>query len=137
MTTFYRYEDLLYAWNYLNEIPIVQIRECKYYLISKTPCGYWISSNENYSQMEERYTNYIPHVLEKKRWVSKTATKRFAYPTKKEAMESFIARKQRQVTILTHKLSQAKDALAQAKIVIKGIDHETEKKKIQEEVGEV
>jgi hypothetical protein len=65
------------------------------FLVEKeTPCGYW-----------------IPY----KKWVSKTARRRYAYPTKEEAWGSFKARKKRQILILTFQLNRAKaaDALPQ------------------------
>jgi hypothetical protein len=55
----------------------------------ETPCGYWIGS----------------------RWVSKTSKKRFAHPTKAEAIISFRKRKERQISILTAQLRQAHEAL--------------------------
>lgn len=59
----------------------------------ETKCGYWIGSE------------YV------KRWVSKTSTKRFAYPSKEEAVESFTARKRRQIKILNSQIMNAEDAL--------------------------
>lgn len=44
-------------------------------------------------------------------WVSKTAKKRFAYPTQEEAIQGYAARKNRQVSILKSKLRLAEDAL--------------------------
>jgi hypothetical protein len=52
---------------------------------------------------------------DRKRWVSKTSRKRFAYPTLKEALHNFRARKNRQISILTHRLERAKTALNIAK----------------------
>lgn len=46
-------------------------------IIGETPQGWWIKDDYGL----------------KKRWVSKTAKKRYAYPTREEAMESFKARK--------------------------------------------
>jgi len=67
------------------------------YLIKETPKGYWIG----YMDYNDKPTC----------WVSKTAKKRYAYPTKQEAWDSFKARKARQVNILTKKLDIAKQAL--------------------------
>jgi hypothetical protein len=57
----------------------------------ETPKGYWIEDET--------------------RWVSSYAKRRFAYPTRKEAWESFIARKNRQVKILQSQLNRAKALL--------------------------
>lgn len=54
-------------------------------LLRETKKGYWISaSGFEYGKI----------------WVSKTAKKRYAYPSKKEALTSFIKRKERQLLIL-------------------------------------
>lgn len=50
-----------------------------------------------------------------RKWVSLTAKKRFAYPTKKEALQSFVARKKMQIKILEVQLTSAKICLRQAK----------------------
>lgn len=64
--------------------------------LSETPKGYWIDC------------------YGKKKWVSKTSTKRYAYPTLKEAMFAFKKRKESQIRILTNQLERAKSALAMA-----------------------
>ena len=66
-------------------------------LIKETKCGYWIGYEWD------------------KKWVSKTARKRFAYPTIEEAKESYLQRKYRQVAILEVKLKKAKTCLEMAK----------------------
>ena len=45
------------------------------------------------------------------------ATKRFAYPTKEEALDSYVQRKKRQVRILSSQLDDAKELLQQALIM--------------------
>ena len=91
----YRYEDILYAvlndWEEVAD-SYVKIEERKYRVVKETPCGYWIS-------------------FEDRKWISKTSKKRFAYPTKKEARDSFKARKTRQIEILTKQIDRAKTAL--------------------------
>lgn len=47
---------------------------------------------------------------EHRQWVSSTSRKRFAYPTVKEALVGFLARKHRQINILRDKLTLAEDA---------------------------
>lgn len=65
-------------------------------VIKETPCGYWIK---------------LFWWDDDKKWVSKVAKKRFAYPSEQEAMRSFKARKRRQIEILEGQLSNARAAL--------------------------
>lgn len=99
---FYRYDDVLYEHG-------PHIHLSTFYLVRETPCGHWISSSRHYSERSEG--EWFFNIDERKRWVSKTSRKRFAYPTKKQAMESFRARKRRQIDILEHRLKHAKQAL--------------------------
>jgi hypothetical protein len=96
---FYRYEDIVYA-----DIG-VRINERKFKLLKETPCGYWILPDWGY--------NY-PESEEFKRWVSKVSKKRFAYPTKEEALVSYMARKKRQIEILKSQLKRAEIALGKS-----------------------
>ena len=102
---FYRYEDFLTNWDYYHNRAHVKIILVTLYLIKETPKGYWISMDVNHKDTK----NYIS--WSKKKWVSKTSQKRYAYPTKEEAKQGFIARKNRQVTILSRRLEQAKQAV--------------------------
>lgn len=89
---FYRYE----AYSSLAGASL-ELRTFK--LVKETPSGYWIDNDEglfNYSQ-----------ILVKPKWVSKYARKRFCCVTKLEALESFIARKSRQILILQEQLNTA------------------------------
>lgn len=65
-----------------------------YEVVKHTPKGVWI------------YLGW-----EGKRFVLRDARKRFACPTKEEALESFMARKRRQIRILTAQRKNAKEAL--------------------------
>lgn len=77
-------------------------------LIKETPCGYWIKDRPSVFVFDER-----------KRWVSKTAKKRYAYPTKMEAMISFKMRRLRQIAILKSRLLDAEWELDLIKEIIK------------------
>ena len=112
---FYRYRDLLYAWNYLSDIAIVELKLDALYEVKETPCGWWISEDPYYKRNQEEFKILPKWDWGKPRWVSKTSRRRYAFPTKEEALVSFKARKRRQITILTHQLSQAKEALRKAK----------------------
>jgi hypothetical protein len=95
----YRYEDVQYGiLNEWEELAgsYIKIEERKYKVIKKTKCGYWIK---------------LFSCFDDKKWVSKNSKKRFAYPTKQEAMNSFKFRKKRQIEILEDKLKKAREAL--------------------------
>ncbi len=87
---FYRYFSMLFT-----DGPRVILAE--FNLIKETPCGWWIQRMDQW--------NYL---TENKRWVSKTTRKRYAYPTKEEALVNFKARKRRQIAILEYQLDRAK-----------------------------
>ena len=86
----YRYEDHEYA----NIGVRVEMR--KFRVIKETPCGYWVKLFESFDDTK---------------WVSKTAKKRFAYPTMSQALTSFKARKRRQIEILQAQIDRARSAL--------------------------
>ena len=96
----YRYEDVMYA-SMLDEYdePLgpgrlsIVLRE--YSIIKRTPKGTWI------------YTG-------NRRFVLNEGRKRFALPTKELAMESFLARKRRQLSIHRHAVARAEKAIALA-----------------------
>lgn len=68
----------------------------KYDVIKETPAGYWIADWQ---------------VRKGKRWVAKTGFKRFAYVSKEEAADSFIARKNRYLRIQQARLESTKESL--------------------------
>lgn len=92
---FYRYEAVSYASMgsdgeyYSPRIPNIQVHLREYNLHKETPKGYWIG----YGVPFEGYKS-------DSRWVSKNGKKRYAYPTKEEALTNFIKRNERRVKIL-------------------------------------
>ena len=96
---FYRYVDR----PYYNEIKLEKL-----YLVRETEKGYWISYDRHYKEENEKLDTFVWANTEKKRWISKTSRKRYAYPTKKEALNSYIIRKYRQVEILEARLEKAR-----------------------------
>ena len=87
---FYRICDSVYCGDgYSN----VRARVVNFVSVKETPCGHWIRATKFFG---------------KKRWVSNTTTKRYAYPTVEEAMQNWKRRKEVHVNILEAKLSQAK-----------------------------
>jgi hypothetical protein len=63
-------------------------------VVKETRCGYWIEAYEGL------------------KWVSATGKKRFAYPTKDEAINSFHARKRRYLQILFEQARMTRVVLA-------------------------
>jgi len=104
---FYRYEWREWAWYDLDgelvapAFPSLKIELSRYGLAKETPKGYWIGFG------------FRPwHGL---KWVSKTARKRYAYPSKAEALDNFIKRNERRIEILGWQLICCKEALKLAK----------------------
>ncbi len=98
---FYRYES--YQQGGVDEDsyfpPTVRVSLSTLNLVKETPKGYWIC----FGDPKQYYGD--------KRWVSKTSRKRYAYPTKEEALNGFIFRKKRQVRILKAILDIAQTSL--------------------------
>jgi len=55
------------------------------------------------------------------KWISKTSIKRFAYPTKQEAMDNFIKGTQKRIKIQEYDIIKCKNALSQAETLKKYI----------------
>ena len=103
----YRFEDQRYAPS-LNEFDeavgrgSLKIHLYTYLVLKHTPKGVWINASPRFS---------FGH----KKFVLKDARRRFACPTKEEALESFFARKKRQIGILRTRADDAEEALLKAK----------------------
>jgi hypothetical protein len=93
---FYRYVT---QWNHYDE---AEVGLLTFDLIKETPGGYWIDTTAHF-------------LKGKKKWVSKHSKKRYAYPTKAEAMVNFIKRKEKEEKIYRHRLIGAIDCLKIAK----------------------
>jgi hypothetical protein len=91
--------------------PKVSIELIEFDSIKETRAGYWIIE----SIYMRYYTRGINHI--KKRFVLKNSRKRFAYPTKDEAMNSFKIRANKRVSYLKRDLSNAE-------LIIKKLEHE-------------
>ena len=112
---FYRYEwreyaSLDYDGEYCSpKFPNPSLTYSTFNLVKETPKGYWIS-----------YGWYKSSKLRgRAKWVSKTARKRFAYPSKEEALNNFIKRQERRIRILDHQLNCCKIAVQKAKMLQK------------------
>lgn len=103
---FYRYQFVTYAPYGADEdyrpspfdTPNVGIWEMVYRLEKETAKGYWIVNDDS-------------HIVVDRHWVSKESRKRFAYPSKGEAMESFKKRTTRRIAILSRSIKECKAAL--------------------------
>jgi len=95
---FYRYDI---AYNLQNGVELVLY---KYDLLKETPQGYWIVPDLRWHSLADKSKH--------KRWVHKVSRKRFAYPTKKEALNSFIIRKKKQIIYCKRDMRNAERALA-------------------------
>lgn len=92
----YRYINYSELDAYDNLIPILKLNT--YNVFKETPKGYW-------------FNDLFAYKRKFKRWVSKTAKERFAYPTQEEALFAFKKRKLSEISILQSRLSFAKKAL--------------------------
>ena len=85
------------------------------YLVRETKCGYWISYSRHYREEDEE--KWFRQWAERKRWISKTTRKRFAYPTKEEALFNYLMRKYRAVQICRGRLEKQERMLEIAKVM--------------------
>ena len=88
---FYRYHEWHQTVGFGGHTVHIDVEE--FTLVKETPKGYWI---------KHKWDHFNDH----KRWVSKTARKRHAYPAKDEAWVNFKARKSKQQKILKNQLSR-------------------------------
>ncbi len=102
----YRYEEVRYSLGvdqFDDPLPgytlKISLREIP--VLKRTPKGAWVR-RQYYTQASENDRQFI----------RLTARKQYASNTKEEAKECFIARKKRQIQILSGQLEQAKEALA-------------------------
>ena len=105
---FYRYEAEQYPetdrdGEYISpKFPHPHLALKEFDLIKETEKGYWIGyAKDSFGLF--------------RKWVSKTAVKRYAYLTKGEALDNFIKRTERRVEILQYQLDFCKYALQSAK----------------------
>lgn len=115
---FYRYEAIEFAQmdsdtgEYIDRVfPNPQLQVNEYDLLKETPKGYWIG----YGSLNEALRNNKKGVYYWKKWVSKTSRKRFAYPTKDEAIENYIKRTEKRLKILEWQVMECRVGLDLAK----------------------
>ena len=121
---FYRYEAHLYTNIDSGEIGIPSYTISKfrmptmclftYNLHKETPKGYWIG----YGHPDNGY------VKGDSIWVSKTSKKRYAYPTKEEALFNYIKRTEMRRKILEGQVDFCRSALMNAEKLMKKLKEE-------------
>jgi hypothetical protein len=91
----YRYSNSLYdsPTPKIHEIGVCVVFIHEIDVVKSTPCGSWIVHRQG------------------KKWINHERHKQFAYKTMEEAKAGFIARKKRQIHILTSQLQNAKESL--------------------------
>lgn len=103
---FYRYKWSEYAsldsfgeFTMTNQyIPNIRLELITFSLVSETPKGYWIGFDSKH----------------KYKWISKTAKKRHAYPSKEQALNNFILRTKKRIKILEKQIRCCKISLGYA-----------------------
>lgn|SRR5574343_273012 len=108
---FYRYQDSLFRDG-------VHVQLIVYVFEKETRCGWWITPHLRWMRNLRPTLQRV--VDTNKRWVSKTALKRHAYPDKEQALKNFVFRKRKQVAILKDRLSDAQHALELGKMLMDG-----------------
>ena len=91
---FYRYEAIHYEYG-------SKLILKEYEGVKETPCGWWIQTKRN----------FLPTFKEKRKWVSLSGRKRYAYPTIEEAQINFKTRRLRYIDILRSRLYSAQEEL--------------------------
>jgi len=96
MLTLYRYDDGPFYGGF-DHVIAAEIECFEFSCVKETKCGYWVVERgmEGFSWV-------------RRRWVSKTSTKRYCYPSKQQAFKSYKIRKARQVQHLERQLDHAK-----------------------------
>lgn len=85
---------------FLDNTTTIQLYMEEFKITKRTPCGAWIN------------------VYDDKKFVNLKAHKKYASETKEEAITAFVRRKERQISILSSRLSQAKAALSHGLAVV-------------------
>jgi hypothetical protein len=107
---FYRY-NITQINNTINPLSLYVL-----YLHKETDNGYWIKYDRH---------GIVTNLRHDCKWISKHSKKRFAYPTKEEAMYSFIRRQERRLDFINSDLSNVTSALKIAKKTYEETDYDT------------
>lgn len=85
---------------YDESYPVYKLIYYVHSVVKETPKGVWI-----------KLKGYEDCTYQRKRFILNTSRKKYAYPSKEEALYSFIKRKEIQIKILSRKLSDTEDLL--------------------------
>jgi hypothetical protein len=91
---------------YSSSFPFLKLE--KYPVTKETEKGFWIGKETWW------YTDRSKKIIENWKWVSKTSRKRFAWPSKEEALEGYRQKKLAYVRHATKTLQKAKYELSLA-----------------------
>lgn len=83
--------DCEYGDSLLSSFPDPKLTLIEFNLYKETPKGYWIG----YGNLSNLYEGLS--LRNQSRWIPKASKKRYAYPTKEEALNYFIIRTQRRL----------------------------------------
>lgn len=98
------YEDEFYSPMSLLRLSDIKLELEEYNLVRETPKGYWIGLYLNPQYGEPFW----------KKWIPKESRKRFAYPTKEEALENYKKRTEKRIKILKSQISECEVGLMRA-----------------------
>lgn len=118
----YRYYDVQYSagcdeWGNNIGAGRVGVYLQEFEIVKETKCGVWILTGFWFGSPEETPPK------ECQKFVNLTARKQFACRTIEDAKESFIARKKRQIKILSAQITRAEKALVEITKNDKELDH--------------
>lgn len=94
--------QIFYRYTYDDNSLILNIFD----LVKQTPKGYWIRSTNTWMNGTAR-------------WIPAISKKRYAYPTKKEALNNYIHRSNFRISILINQTEKTTKGLKKAKKLIK------------------
>ena len=93
---------IFYRCTFIGDAQYFDLRFIEYQLVKETPKGYWITHRSWRLQMISP------------KWISKTSRKRFAYPTKQEALTNYIKRTERRLDILNYQIKLCRSGIMEA-----------------------
>lgn len=112
----YRFDDVAYAltadeYGERRGPGSIEVHLRRYVVIKHTPKGAWLEFWPTATGKPRLVGVELSFGDRQKRFVLKGATKRFACPTEKEAKESFIARKEKLISIMKARIYYAEQAM--------------------------
>lgn len=112
---FYRYECEIINRQIFKISPLGKLKLIEFELIKETPKGYWISES---IKIHEGFPKYFDKIF-----ILKESRKRFAYPTKEDALNNYILRTKKHIKLVENKLNPKKQTLKKAENILKNIKY--------------